>query len=66
MSIAERAKAMEWLARQVEIKVPTMEEVKKEILEYCPREKSDTSDAIEYWKLSLKENETRNTRRTSQ
>lgn len=45
---------MEWLAMQVEIKVPTMEEVKKEFLEYCPRTKSDTSDAIAYWKLSLK------------
>ena len=54
MSPAEKAKAMEWLARQVEIKVPTMEEVKKEFLESCPRKKSDTSDAIAYWKLSLK------------
>ena len=54
MSPEERAKAIEWLASQVEIKVPTMEEVKKEILAYCPREKSDMSDAIEYWKLSLK------------
>ena len=50
----ERAKAMEWLARQVEIKLPTMEEVKKEFLESFPSEKSNTSDAIEYWKLSLK------------
>lgn len=48
---------MEWLASQVEIKVPTIEEVKKEFLESCPRTKSDTSDAIAYWKLSLKEKE---------
>ena len=48
---------MEWLAQQVEIKVPTMEEVKKEFLETCPRTKSDTSDAIAYWMMSLKRKE---------